>query len=196
MHRGPLLSGNKCIAARYFPVTSASRPATFRSKLYSYAICNNIEYIDDSRSSVSCLTSIFAWDRHHVLPALRRENILGISKTSKLSGLEKIWSSLLGNIFIWSRFSVGRSWTYRSGSGRIRFRNTAKTFYFLFRIETSRVWVLVGSNPRLLNATAMAELLNQQVESIRERAERQVGVIIDSFAAGDEVRKRISFHAA
>jgi hypothetical protein len=59
----------------------------------------------------------------------------------------------------------------------------------LFRIETSRVWVLVGSNPRLLNATAMAELLNQQVESIRERAERQVGVIIDSFAAGDEVRK-------
>jgi hypothetical protein len=58
------------------------------------------------------------------------------------------------------------------------------------------VWVLVGSNPRLLNATAMAELLNQQVESIRERAERQVGVIIDSFAAGDEVRKWISFHAA
>jgi hypothetical protein len=75
--------------------------------------------------------------------------------------------------------------------------SSGKTILFnLFRIETSRVWVLVGSNPRLLNATAMAELLNQQVESIRERAERQVGVIIDSFAAGDEVRKKISLHTA
>ncbi len=73
-------------------------------------------------------------------------------------------------------------------------RKTISILFNLFRIETSRVWVLVGSNPRLLNATAMAELLNQQVESIRERAERQVGVIIDSFAAGDEVRKLISFH--
>jgi len=54
------------------------------------------------------------------------------------------------------------------------------------RIETSRVWVLVGSNPRLLNATTMADLLNQQVEAVRERADTQVGVIIDSFAAGDE----------
>lgn len=49
------------------------------------------------------------------------------------------------------------------------------------------MWVLVGSNPRLLNATTMADLLNQQVEAVRERADTQVGVIIDSFAAGDEV---------
>jgi hypothetical protein len=55
------------------------------------------------------------------------------------------------------------------------------------------VWVLVNSNPRLLNATAMAALLTAQMEAVRERADREVGVVIDSFAAGDEVGCCLTF---
>jgi hypothetical protein len=61
------------------------------------------------------------------------------------------------------------------------------------RIETSRVWVRVGSNPRLLNATAMADLLTEQLAAVRERADREVGVLISSFAAGDEVSGELFF---
>jgi len=54
-----------------------------------------------------------------------------------------------------------------------------------FRPETSRILLKVNSNPRQLNATAMARLLDADT-SLREHAKVDLGVEIDSFGAGDE----------
>ena len=55
-----------------------------------------------------------------------------------------------------------------------------------FRPETSRILLKVNSNPRQLNATSMANLLESDA-SLREHARSDLGVEIDSFGAGDEV---------
>jgi len=54
-----------------------------------------------------------------------------------------------------------------------------------FRPETSRILLKVNSNPRQLNATSMANLLEAD-SSLREHAKNDLGVEIDSFGAGDE----------
>ena len=54
------------------------------------------------------------------------------------------------------------------------------------RPETSRILLKVNSNPRQLNATSMANLLEAD-RSLREHAKNDLGVEIDSFGAGDEV---------
>jgi len=54
-----------------------------------------------------------------------------------------------------------------------------------FRPETSRILLKVNSNPRQLNATSMANLLEGD-SSLREHARNDLGVEIDSFGAGDE----------
>merc|ERR1719250_111297 len=54
-----------------------------------------------------------------------------------------------------------------------------------FRPETSRILLKVNSNPRQLNATSMANLLESDA-SLREHARSDLGVEIDSFGAGDE----------
>eukprot|EP00090_Calanus_glacialis_P010830 TRINITY_DN1929_c0_g1_i1.p1 TRINITY_DN1929_c0_g1~~TRINITY_DN1929_c0_g1_i1.p1 ORF type:complete len:1137 (-),score=265.70 TRINITY_DN1929_c0_g1_i1:1300-4710(-) len=54
-----------------------------------------------------------------------------------------------------------------------------------FRPETSRILLKVNSNPRQLNATSMANLLETDT-SLREHARSDLGVEIDSFGAGDE----------
>jgi len=54
-----------------------------------------------------------------------------------------------------------------------------------FRPETSRILLKVNSNPRQLNATSMANILETD-NSLREHARADLGVEIDSFGAGDE----------
>eukprot|EP00092_Neocalanus_flemingeri_P001929 GFUD01002060.1.p1 GENE.GFUD01002060.1~~GFUD01002060.1.p1 ORF type:complete len:1137 (+),score=239.27 GFUD01002060.1:203-3613(+) len=54
-----------------------------------------------------------------------------------------------------------------------------------FRPETSRILLKVNSNPRQLNATSMANLLEADA-SLREHALNDLGVEIDNFGAGDE----------
>jgi len=54
-----------------------------------------------------------------------------------------------------------------------------------FRPETSRILLKVNSNPRQLNATSMANILETDA-SLREHARADLGVEIDSFGAGDE----------
>jgi len=54
-----------------------------------------------------------------------------------------------------------------------------------FRPETSRILLKVNSNPRQLNATSMANILETDA-SLREHARADLGVEIESFGAGDE----------
>jgi len=54
-----------------------------------------------------------------------------------------------------------------------------------FRPETSRILLKVNSNPRQLNATSMAKILEADA-SLREHARNDLGVEIESFGAGDE----------
>merc|ERR1711970_1571738 len=54
-----------------------------------------------------------------------------------------------------------------------------------FRPETSRILLKVNSNPRQLNATSMANILETDA-SLREHASADLGVEIESFGAGDE----------
>jgi len=54
-----------------------------------------------------------------------------------------------------------------------------------FRPETSRILLKVNSNPRRLNATSMAKLLESDTK-LREHAKDDLGLEIDSFGAGDE----------
>jgi len=54
-----------------------------------------------------------------------------------------------------------------------------------FRPETSRILLKVNSNPRQLNASSMANLLEADA-SLREHALNDLGVEIESFGAGDE----------
>ena len=55
----------------------------------------------------------------------------------------------------------------------------------LFRPETSRIVLKVNSNPRQLNATSMAKLLEADTK-LREHAKNDLGVEIKSFEVGDE----------
>jgi len=63
-----------------------------------------------------------------------------------------------------------------------------------FRPETSRILLKVNSNPRQLNATAMARLLEADT-SLREHAKNDLGVEIDSFGAGNEDSQVLSVYS-
>ena len=54
----------------------------------------------------------------------------------------------------------------------------------MFRPETSRIILKVNSNPRQLNATTMAKLLEADT-TLREHANNDLGVEIASFEVGD-----------
>ena len=54
----------------------------------------------------------------------------------------------------------------------------------VFRPETSRIILKVNSNPRQLNATTMAKLLEADT-TLREHANNDLGVEIASFEVGD-----------
>ena len=54
----------------------------------------------------------------------------------------------------------------------------------IFRAETSRIVLKVNSNPRQLNATAMAKKLEADT-TLREHAKNDLGVEIENFEVGD-----------
>jgi len=54
------------------------------------------------------------------------------------------------------------------------------------RLSTSRLRIPVQSNPRQLNATAMATLLGNQLETVNKRMADGVGVEVESFSTGNE----------
>jgi len=54
-----------------------------------------------------------------------------------------------------------------------------------FKPETSRIVLKVNSNPRQLNATSMAKILESD-NTLREHAKNDLGLEIDNFEVGDE----------
>jgi len=56
-----------------------------------------------------------------------------------------------------------------------------------FKPETSRILLKVNSNPRQLNASSMAKILEKD-NSLKEHAREDLGIEIESFDAGDKVK--------
>ena len=55
------------------------------------------------------------------------------------------------------------------------------------RAETSRIVLKVNSNPKQLNATAMAKILDADA-SLKEHAKEDLGIDISSFDAQEKVK--------
>jgi len=51
---------------------------------------------------------------------------------------------------------------------------------------TSRLSIPVQSNPRKLNASSMAQVLGNQIDLINKRMDKENGVVIESFSAGNQ----------
>ena len=62
----------------------------------------------------------------------------------------------------------------------------------ILRPETSRILLKVNSNPRQLNASSMAKILEKD-NSLKEHAREDLGIEIESFDAGDKVGRHSVF---
>lgn len=58
-------------------------------------------------------------------------------------------------------------------------------FVTIFRPETSRIVLKVNSNPKQLNATSMAKILEADT-ALKEHTKNDLGIEIESFEVGDE----------
>ena len=58
-------------------------------------------------------------------------------------------------------------------------------FVAIFRPETSRIVLKVNSNPKQLNATSMAKILEADT-ALKEHTKNDLGIEIESFEVGDE----------
>lgn len=69
-----------------------------------------------------------------------------------------------------------------------------KEVFSNFKPEASRIVLKVNSNPRQLNATEMAKILESD-QSLRDHAKNDLGLDIDSYEAGDEKSSVMSIYS-